>query len=66
MKTLENKREKLVIELTELEVARLLDVLVEVTSQWNSLDTVALSPSYEEVLQLRRDLSKLLDHTPQS
>lgn len=61
MKFIEKREEKVLLEVDVLEAATLLDVLVEVTEQWNVLDNVALSSTYDEVSQLRRSMSAIVE-----
>lgn len=48
------RQDKIVLKIDVKEAANLLDVLLEVTSHWDLLDTVPLSPSFEEVTELCR------------
>lgn len=61
MKFIEKREEKVLLEVDVLEAATLLDVLVEVTEQWNLLDNVALSSTYDEVSELRRSMSAIVE-----
>lgn len=61
MKFIEKREEKVLLEVDVLEAATLLDVLVEVMEQWNSLDNVALSSTYDEVSELRRSMSAIVE-----
>lgn len=60
MKLVEQKQGSILLQISVLEAANLLDVPSEVTAQWDDLDTVSLSPSYEQVIALGKALSAIL------
>ncbi len=60
MKLVEQKQGSILLQISVLEAANLLDVLSEVTAQWDDLDTVSLSPPYEQVIALGKALSAIL------
>lgn len=66
MEFVEMRQNKILLEIGVLEAAKLLDVLLEVTSQWDLLDTVPFSASYEEVTELRESMFRILEKAPMS
>ena len=61
MELVEQKQGNILLQISILEAAHLLDVLTEVTAQWDDLDTVPLSPSYEQVNALCNALSAVVE-----
>lgn len=61
MEFVEQKRDQVLVRLSTLEAAHLLDVLCEVTAQWDLLDTVPLSPSFEQVNDLCNAMSAVVE-----
>ena len=66
MEFVEMRKNKILLEIGIQEAAKLLDVLLEVTSQWDLLDTVPFSASYEEVTELREAMFKIVEKAPAS
>lgn len=64
MEFVEMRRDKVLVEMCAQEAANLLDVLLEVTAQWTDLDTVPLSASLEEVIELRRSMLTIVEQIP--
>lgn len=64
MDFVEMRRGKVLVEMGAQEAANLLDILLEVTAQWSDLDTVPLSASLEEVIELRRSMLTIVELIP--